>query len=220
MNRRLAAEFTGTAFLLIAVVGGGIAAERLSPSDVGLQLFEAAVVTAFGLAVFIMMFGSISGAHFNPAVTLTDVLLGTRKSSEALPYITAQILGGVAGTVIANLMFELPAIELSNTARSGSGVWLGELVATLGLLLVIFLLVRESASVPTIGIAVGLYIGGAYFFTSSTSFANPAVTIARMFSDTFAGIAPSSAPGFVLAQLLAVPVAVGLLRFWSADLRQ
>ncbi|NND04491.1 MAG: aquaporin family protein [Acidimicrobiia bacterium] len=217
LNRRLAAEFLGTAFLLVAVVGGGIAAQRLSPDDVGLQLFEAAVVTAFGLAVFIMMFGPISGAHFNPSVTLTDMLLGRRTKTEALAYIAAQILGGVFGTVLANLMFELPAVEISTTVRSGSGQWLGELVATIGLLLVIFLLIRHAASIYAIGGAVGAYIGGAYFFTSSTSFANPAVAIARMFSDTFAGIAPASAPAFIFAQLLAVPLVVAMLRFWTVD---
>lgn len=216
LSRRVVAEFVGTAFLLIAVVGGGIAAQRLSPDDVGLQLFEAAVVTAFGLAAFIMMLGPISGAHFNPAVTLADVALGNRPMRETVPYISAQILGGVTGTILSNLMFELPAIEISETARSGSGQWLGEVIATIGLLLVIFLMLRR-ANIDLIGLAVGIYIGGAYFFTSSTSFANPAVTIARMFSDTFAGIAPSSAPGFLIAQLLAVPLAVGLVRYLTAD---
>jgi arsenate reductase len=217
LSRRVLAEFVGTAFLLIAVVGGGIAAQRLSPTDVGLQLFEAAVVTAFGLAAFIMMLGPISGAHFNPSVTLTDLAIGGRSGREALAYVTAQILGGISGTVLANLMFELPAIEISETVRSGAGQWLGEVIATVGLLLVIFLLVRSAASIYTIGWAVGIYIGGAYFFTSSTSFANPAVTIARMFSDTFAGIAPESAPAFIVAQLVAVPLVVALLRFWSAE---
>ena len=216
LSRRVVAEFIGTAFLLIAVVGGGIAAQRLSPNDTGLQLFEAAVVTAFGLAAFIMMLGPISGAHFNPAVTLTDVALGNRPSREAIPYISAQILGGIAGTILSNLMFELPAVEISETVRSGSGQWLGEIIATIGLLLVIFLMLRR-ANTDLIGISVGIYIGGAYFFTSSTSFANPAVTIARMFSDTFAGIAPSSAPGFLIAQLLAVPLAVGLIRYLTVD---
>lgn len=216
LSRRVVAEFVGTAFLLIAVVGGGIAAQRLSPNDTGLQLFEAAVVTAFGLAAFIMMLGPISGAHFNPAVTLADVALGNRPSREAVPYMSAQILGGVTGTILSNLMFELPAIEISETVRSGSGQWLGEVIATIGLLLVIFLMLRR-ASTDLIGIAVGIYIGGAYFFTSSTSFANPAVTIARMFSDTFAGIAPSSAPAFVIAQLLAVPLVVGLVRYLAPE---
>lgn len=216
LSRRVVAEFIGTAFLLIAVVGGGIAAQRLSPNDTGLQLFEAAVVTAFGLMAFIMMLGPISGAHFNPAVTLTDVALGTRPTREAVPYISAQILGGVTGTILSNLMFELPAIEISETVRSGSGQWLGEVIATIGLLLVIFLMLRK-ANTDLIAVAVGVFIGGAYFFTSSTSFANPAVTIARMFSDTFAGIAPSSAPGFLIAQLLAVPLAVGLVRYLTAD---
>jgi len=180
LSRRLVAEFIGTAFLLIAVVGGGIAAQRLSPDDVGLQLFEAAVVTALGLSAFIMMLGPVSGGHFNPAVTLADVAIGNRPRAEAVPYISAQIAGGIVGTIISNLMFELPFIEISATERSGGGQWLGEAVATVGLLLVIFLMLRK-ANTDLIGIAVGFFIGGAYFFTSSTSFANPAVTIGRTF---------------------------------------
>ena len=212
LSRRLVAEFVGTAFLLIAVVGGGIAAQRLSPNDVGLQLFEAAVVTAFGLAAFIFMMGPISGAHFNPAVTIADVMLGHRDRSEAVPYIAAQIGGGIAGTIMSNLMFELPAIELSQTVRDGAGQWLGEVIATIGLLLVIFLMVRTTTT-ALVAPAVGMYIGGAYFFTSSTSFANPAVTIARMFSDTFAGIAPADAPTFIVMQLVGTGLAVVLIRY-------
>ena len=211
LRPRVLAEFIGTAFLLIAVVGGGIAAQRLNPSDPGLQLFEAAVVTAFGLTAFILMMGPISGAHFNPAVTITDVALGTRDRSEAAPYVAAQIGGGILGTVVSNLMFDLPPLEISETVRSGLGQWLGEVIATLGLLLVIFLMVR-AANTAAVAIGVGLFIGGAYFFTSSTSFANPAVTIARIFSDTFAGIAPVSAPAFIAAQLVAVAIAVPLIK--------
>jgi glycerol uptake facilitator-like aquaporin len=212
LPRRLVAEFVGTAFLLIAVVGGGIAAQRLSPGDVGLQLFEAAVVTAFGLAAFIFMMAPISGAHFNPAVTLADVLLGSRARSEAAPYILAQVGGGIVGTILSNLMFDLPAVEISETTRDGAGQWLGEVIATIGLLLVIFLMVR-TATAALVAPAVGMYIGAAYFFTSSTSFANPAVTIARVFSDTFAGIAPSSAPMFVIMQLIGTALAVVLIRY-------
>lgn len=212
LNRRVVAELIGTAFLLVAIVGGGIAAQRLSPADTGLQLFEAAVVTAFGLTAFIMMMGPISGGHFNPAVTLADVALGNRPLAETVPYLAAQFAGAIVGTVIANLMFDLPAVELSETVRSGSGQWLGEVVATFGLLLVIFLMLR-TAGTSMIAVAVGLYIGGAYFFTSSTSFANPAVTVARMFSDTFAGIAPSSAPMFIVAELAAIPLAVLLVKY-------
>lgn len=164
-----------------------------------------------------MVFAPISGAHLNPAVTLADVALGSRDKKGALPYIAAQVLGGITGTVLSNLMFELSAIEISETVRSGSGQWLGEVLATIGPLFVIFLMVREPASVYMIGIAVGIYIGGAYFFTSSTRFANPAVPIARMFSSTFAGIAPSSAPMFLAAQFVAVPLVVAMLRFWSPE---
>ena len=195
LAQRLTAEALGTAFLLMAVVGGGIAAQRLSPGDTGLQLFEAAVVTAFALIALIWMLGPVSGGHFNPAVTFADVALGGRGIGEGLSYIAAQTVGGIAGTLIANLMFELPAVTWSETVRGGSGQLIGEVVATLGLVLVIFMMMR-SGNTGNIAVAVGVYIGAAYFFTSSTSFANPAVTISRMFSDTFAGIAPGSAGPF------------------------
>ena len=214
LSRRLVAEGVGTAFLLMAVVGGGIAAQRLSPEDVGLQLFEAAVVTAFALMMLIWSFGPISGAHFNPCVTLLDVAFGNRSTSEGAAYIGSQIAGGVAGTVLANLMFSLDAVEWSETVRGGAGQLLGEVIATLGLMMVIYLIARPGGGgLGYVAPAVGVYIGGAYFFTSSTSFANPAVTIARMFSDTFAGIAPVSAPGFVLMQLIGAGIALLLVRF-------
>lgn len=211
MARRLVAEYVGTAFLLMAVVGGGIAAQRLSPTDVGLQLFEAAVVTAFALTALILMMGPVSGAHFNPAVTIADVALGGRSPTEGARYVAAQLAGGVSGTVLANLMFELPAVEIASTTRDGSGQYLGEVIATLGLVAVILTMVRTGAQ-STIAVAVGLYIGAAYFFTSSTSFANPAVTVARMFSDTFAGIAPGSVPMFLLMELIGTGVAIWLVR--------
>jgi len=211
LPQRLLAEAVGTAFLLMAVVGGGIAAQRLSPSDVGLQLFEAAVVTAFALTALIWMFGEVSGAHFNPAVTLADLALGGRTVREAAAYIAAQIAGGIVGTMLANLMFELDIITLSTTTRAGPGQLLGEVIATLGLLMVIFMMMR-SAATAQLAMGVGFYIGAAYFFTSSTSFANPAVTVARMFSDTFAGIAPGSAPGFLAMELVGTGLAVWLIR--------
>lgn len=207
--RQLAAELVGTAFLLMAVVGSGIAAQRLSPGDIGLQLFENAVATAFALTALIWAFGPTSGAHFNPAVTLADLALLRRPIREGIAYIGAQLAGGIAGTILANLMFELPPVAWSNTMRGGSGQLIGEAIATLGLLSVIFLMPRRREAV--IAPAVGAYIGAAYFFTSSTSFANPAVTVARMFSDTFAGIHPGSAPAFIAMQLAGAALAIGLV---------
>ena len=209
LMQRLLAEAVGTAFLLMAVVGSGIAAQRLSPGDVGLQLFENAVATAFALMALIWAFGSISGAHFNPAVTLADVVLQGRPAKEGAAYIGAQVTGGIVGTMLANLMFALPAVNWSTRVRSGPDLWLAEVIATLGLLMVIFLIPRSRNAV--VAVAVGAYIGAAYFFTSSTSFANPAVTVARMFSDTFAGIQPSSAPPFILMQLVGAALAIGLV---------
>ena len=209
LSRRLLAEAVGTAFLLMAVVGSGIAAQRLSPGDVGLQLFENAVATAFALMALIWAFGPISGAHFNPAVTLADVVLQKRPVREGVAYVGSQLVGGIAGTILANLMFALPPVTWSTKVRSGPDQWLAEVIATLGLLFVIFLIPRNRAVV--IPVAVGAYIGAAYFFTSSTSFANPAVTVARMFSDTFAGIQPASAPAFIVMQLLGAGLAIGLV---------
>ncbi len=211
LAQRLAAEAVGTAFLLMAVVGSGIAAQRLSPEDIGLQLFENAVATAFALMALIWAFGPISGAHFNPVVTLADVALRGRPVGEGIGYVGAQVAGGISGTVLANLMFTLPPVVWSTKDRGGSGQWLGEIIATLGLLMVIFLIPQRRGVV--VAVAVGAYIGAAYFFTSSTSFANPAVTVARMFSDTFAGIAPGSAPLFITAQLVGAALAVGLVWF-------
>ena len=203
--RRVLAELLGTGLLVTVVVGSGIAAQRLSPDDVGLQLLENAAATAVGLYVLILVFGPVSGAHFNPVVSLADALLGRRSGGlplvEVPVYAVAQVLGAIGGAVLANAMFDLAAVSLSTTTRSGGDLWLSEVVATTGLLLVIFCLARSGQSAVTPA-AVGAYIGGAYFFTSSTSFANPAVTVGRIFSDTFAGIAPASVPGFVVAQLM------------------
>lgn len=213
LARRLAAEALGTAFLIVAVIGSGIMASQLSPSDVGLQLLENAAATAGALVGLILMFGAVSGAHFNPVVTLTDRLLGTTTTRESVLYVAAQVAGGCAGAVVANLMFELPAVELSTTDRSSPALWLSEVVATVGLLLVIQGCVRTGRA-NAVPFAVGAWIGGAYWFTSSTSFANPAVTVARTLSDTFAGIAPASAPMFIVMQLLGAVLAFGLIRLF------
>jgi glycerol uptake facilitator-like aquaporin len=209
--RRLVAEGVGTAFLLIAVVGSGIMASNLS-TDVGLQLLENAAATAGALIGLILMFGAVSGAHFNPIVTLVDRLFGTLTTREATCYALAQTVGGCVGTIIANLMFELDPIDISHTSRSGGHLWLSEVVATIGLLLVIHGCVRTGRA-NAVPFAVGVWIGGAYWFTSSTSFANPAVTIARTLSNSFAGIRPSSAPMFILMQVVGAIVAFALIRF-------
>jgi arsenate reductase len=213
--RRLVAEFTGTGLLVTAVVGSGIMATSLSPTDGGLQLLENSTATVFALAALILIFGPISGAHFNPVVSLADWWLGRRtgtglRGADLGPYLLAQIAGGIGGSILANLMFALPAVHLSTKHRAAGHLWLGEVVATAGLLLLIFALAR-SGRAPVAPAAVGVYIGAAYWFTSSTSFANPAVTIGRAFTDTFAGIAPSSVPGFIAAQLVGLLVAIGLL---------
>jgi glycerol uptake facilitator-like aquaporin len=214
--RRLAAEAVGTGFLVAAVVGSGIAAQRLSPDDVGLQLLENSLATGAALVALILAFGSLSGAHFNPVVTLADRLLGGMSSGGAGAYIAAQVTGGCVGAIAANLMFELPAIEWSPNERATGGLWLGEAVATFGLVLVILGVVRSTsarARASRAAVAVGGYIAAAYWFTSSTSFANPAVTIARTLTDSFAGIEPASVPAFVAAQLGGGIAAVGLARF-------
>jgi len=214
LPRRLLAELLGTAALVAVVVGSGIAASRLSPDDVGLQLLENAVATGLGLFVLILVFGPVSGAHFNPVVSVADAALGGFPKRDVAPYALAQCAGGVLGAVLANLMFELPAVSLAQTERTGGALWLSEVTATTFLLLVVFCLARSglagSSPALTAG-AVGSYIGAAYFFTSSTSFANPAVTLGRVFSDSFAGIAPGSAPGFALAQFVGLAVGVGLV---------
>jgi arsenate reductase len=209
--RATVGEFLGSAGLAAVVVGSGIAAQRLSPGDVGLQLFENAFATALGLAVLILVFASVSGAHFNPVVTVVDILLQRRSWSTAAKYLPSQVLGCIAGAVLANLMFAEPAVSWSTTDRSGWHLLLAEAVATAGLILVIFALVRTGRG-QLAAPAVGAYIGAAYFFTSSTSFANPAITIGRMFTDTFAGIAPVSALPFIAAQLVGAAVGWGLVR--------
>ncbi|MCE2511952.1 MAG: aquaporin family protein [Acidimicrobiia bacterium] len=208
--RALVGEFIGTAFLLAGVVGSGIMAERLS-TDVGVVLLANAAATAGVLLVIIYMFGPVSGAHFNPVVTLAEAALGDRRWAEVVPYIVIQVAGGAFGTILANLMFDLDAVNVSTKARTGSHLWLAEIVATYGLVLVIFLLVRSGRTKLVAG-AVASYIGAAYWFTASTSFANPAVTVARTLSDTFAGIEPASAPMFVAMQLAGAALAALTVR--------
>jgi arsenate reductase len=217
MGRRALAELLGTALLLVAVIGSGIAAERLSPGDTGLQLLQNAAATAAALVAIILAVGSVSGAHLNPVVTVVDRVLGGVDTPAAAVYVGAQVVGACVGAVVANLMFDLPAVEWSTTERSGGGLWLGEVVATLGLLLVVFGTVR-SGRTGAVPFAVGAYIGGAYFFTSSTSFANPAVTVARTVSDTFAGIDPSSVPAFVGAQLVGGALALVVIAALYPDI--
>ncbi len=212
LARRLTAEAVGTGLLVAVVVGSGIAAQRLSPDDVGLQLLENSIATGAGLVALILAFGAVSGAHFNPVVTLADRLLGGLTSVEAGAYAAAQVAGGCAGAIVANVMFELDPVTWSTHERSAGGLWLGEVVATFGLLLVILGVVR-SGRADAAPYAVGGYIAAAYWFTSSTSFANPAVTVARTLTDTFTGIAPSSVPPFVVAQLVGGLAAVALARF-------
>lgn len=214
LPRRLLAELLGTGLLVTVVVGSGIAAAQLSPHDVGLQLLENALATAFGLAALILVFGPVSGASFNPVVTLADWVLARRDGhapplTEVGAYVVAQCVGAVGGAVLANVMFGV-GTAMSTKERASGGHLVGEVVATAGLVLLIFALVRSGRS-ATVAPAVGAYIGGAYWFTSSTSFANPAVTVGRMFSDTFAGIAPSSAPGFIGMQLVGLVVGVLLV---------
>jgi arsenate reductase len=216
LPRRALAEFCGTAFLVAVVVGSGIAAQRLSPNDVGLQLFENAAATAGGLVALILAFGPVSGAHFNPVVSLADSFFGGLSARDLPAYLAAQITGAICGSIVANLMFELDAVHWSDQARSSGGLWLGEVVATIGLLMVIFGVVR-SGRASAAPFAVGAYIGSAYFFTSSTSFANPAVTIGRAFTDTFAGIKPSSVPAFIAFQLVGGAIAVLLIRTLYPD---
>jgi arsenate reductase len=198
--RRVVAEFLGSAFLGALVVGSGIAAQRLSPGNTGLQLFENAAATAAGLVAIILMVGAVSGAHLNPVVSFVDAAFGGLPWREAAAYLPAQVAGCVTGAVTANVMFGMAAFEVSTKARASGPHFLSEVIATTGLVLVIFALARSGRSrlAPA---AVGAYIGAAYLFTSSTSFANPAITVGRMFSNTFAGIAPSSVPSFVVAQV-------------------
>ena len=209
--RRLTAEFLGSAFLAAVVIGSGIAAQRLSPGQTGLELVENAAATAAGLFAIILMFGPVSGGHFNPVVSFADAAFGGRSWREAVAYLPAQVAGCIGGAVLANLMFALPAVTISGKHRATGAHFLSEIIATAGLLLVIFALARSgrARSAPA---AVGAYIGAAYWFTSSTSFANPAITIGRTFSDTFAGIAPSSVLPFIAAQILGGIVAVAIIK--------
>lgn len=211
LARRLGAEFVGSALLAALVIGSGIAAQSLSPTDVGLQLLENAIATALGLPVLILVFGPISGAHFNPVVSIVDSVSGMRPWKDTLLYIPIQVAGCILGAIIANLMFGHAAVSISTTERMTGPHFLAEVVATAGLILVIFALARNGRASMTPA-AVGAYIGAAYFFTSSSSFANPAITIGRAFSDTFAGIAPASVPGFVAAQLIGAALGYVLVR--------
>lgn len=210
MSRKLLAEYLGSLLLAALVVGSGIAAAELS-ADPGLRLLENAAATAAGLYVLILVFGPVSGAHFNPVVTVVDAMLGGTPWRTAVAYVPVQVVGCVSGAVVANVMFDLAPVSIAATGRATVAHGVSEVVATAGLVLVIFLLVR-SGRVGRVPAAVGAYIGAAYWFTSSTSFANPAITVGRVFSDTFAGIAPASVPLFVLAQVVGGVVAVGVLR--------
>lgn len=215
LPRRLLAEAIGSGLLVTVVVGSGIAAQQLSPGNTGLQLLENSTATVFGLAVLILMFGPVSGAHFNPVVTAADWLLGRRTNTgisglHVLPYITAQTIGAVLGAMLANAMFDLPIAQISGTDRASVGHGVGEIVATAGLVALIFLLARSGRHALSAA-AVGAYIGAAYWFTSSTSFANPAVTIGRIFTDTFAGIAPGSVPLYIGAQIIGGAIGLGLV---------
>lgn len=215
LGRRLLAEGVGSALLVTVVVGSGIAAERLSPGDTGLQLLANSLTTVFGLAVLILLFGPVSGGHFNPVVSAVAWLLGRRDGTglsgrDVAAYTGVQVLGAVLGAVLANAMFDLAPLQISTTVRGGPGQWLGEVVATAGLIALIFALARTGRGGQSAA-AVGAYIGAGYWFTSSTSFANPAVSIGRIFSDTFAGISPVSVPGFVLAQLAGAALGAGLV---------
>lgn len=216
LARRCLAEFLGTAFLLAGVVGSGIAATQLS-DDHGLQLLQNAFATGAVLVALILALGSVSGAHLNPAVTLVDRWFGGVANREALGYLVAQLAGAVVGVCLANLMFDLPVVEISERARDGNSLLLGEGVATFGLLVVIFGVVR-SGRIGAVAFAVGAYIAAAYYFASSTSFANPAVTIGRVFTDTFTGIAPGNVPAFLAVQLLGALLAAIVIRVLYPDI--
>ena len=213
--RAAVAEFVGTGFLVAAVIGSGIAATRLSPNDVGLQLLQNSLITGGVLVALILALQPVSAA-FNPVVTLVELALGAIKATTAAVLIVAQILGGFLGAIMANLMFDLPAVSISTHERAGPNLWLAEVIATLGLVTVIFGMAR-SGRTNTIAVGVAGYITAAYWFTSSTSFANPAVTTARIFSDTFAGITPSSVPLFVIMQVIGGGIAYALVRLLYPD---
>ncbi|MFI5042285.1 MAG: MIP/aquaporin family protein [Acidimicrobiales bacterium] len=211
LGRRLFAEFLGTGLLVAAVVGSGITAAKLSPGDVGLELLENTAATVGALVALILALGPVSGAHFNPVVTLVDRVFGGISTGDAAAYIGAQITGALGGALLANAMFALPTFEASTKTRSAGPLWLAEVVATFGLVVIIFGVVRSGRATAA-PFAVGAYIGGAYFFTSSTSFANPAVTIGRTITNTFAGIRPASAPPFIAMQLIGGALAVAAVR--------
>ena len=215
LPRRLLAEYLGSAFLAAVVIGSGIAAQQLS-DDTGLQLLENAAATAAGLFAIILMFGPVSGGHFNPVVSLVDAAFGGLSRRDTLAYIPAQIAGCISGAIVANAMFALSAVSIATTHRASPAHVFAEVVATFGLLLLIFALVRSGRSASAAA-AVGAYIGAAYWFTSSTSFANPAISVGRIFSDTFAGIAPASVPAFVAAQLVGGALAYGVVRVLYPD---
>jgi glycerol uptake facilitator-like aquaporin len=210
MFKKLIAEAIGTAFLLIGVVGSGIMADALSPDNTGVALLANAIATGCILYVIITLLGPISGAHFNPAVSLAFMLRGELSVANALPYIIVQISAGIVGVWIAHLMFDLTVLQTSTTLRTGASQWVSEIVATFGLLFVILGGLRHApTAIPTL---VAIYITGAYWFTSSTSFANPAVTIARSLTDTFAGILPGNMPMFIVMQLIGATIAVAVAR--------
>jgi glycerol uptake facilitator-like aquaporin len=215
LARRLLAELVGTGLLVATVIGSGIAAQQLSPGDTGLQLLQNSITTVFGLGVLILLFGPVSGAHFNPVVSAVDWLLGRRQGIgltglDTVAYTVVQVAGGFVGALLANVMFDLPAVQISDHVRSGVGLWVGEVVATAGLLAVIVALARTGRASLSAA-AVASWIGAAYWFTSSTSFANPAVTVARMFSDTFAGISPASVPLFIVFQIVGATLGTALV---------
>lgn len=214
LPRRLLAEFLGTGLLVAVVVGSGVAAQRLSPDDTGLQLLQNSLATVFGLGVLVLVLGPVSGAHLNPVVSAVDWWLGRRgggglSAGDLGAYAVAQTAGGASGALLANVMFGLPAVQVATTARAGAGLWIGEVVATAGLVVVVLALARTGRASLSAAAVAG-WIGAAYWFTSSTSFANPAVTVARMLSDTFAGIAPASVPAFVAAQVVGAALGTGV----------
>ncbi len=213
--KKLLAEYLGTTLLVAIVVGSGIMATDLT-KDVGLQLLINTIATVFGLGVLILILAPISGAHFNPVVTMVDLIQGKSSALQFIQYVFAQVLGAISGALLANAMFDRAIIETATKIRAGSNLYLAEVVATAGLILVINLLVVQK-NLTVIPVAVAVWIGSAYFFTSSTSFANPAVTVGRIFSDSFAGIAPSSAPAFIAAQILGALIGLGLVKVLTND---
>jgi glycerol uptake facilitator-like aquaporin len=213
--KKLLAEYLGTTLLVAIVVGSGIMATDLT-KDVGLQLLINTIATVFGLGVLILILAPISGAHFNPVVTMVDLFQGKSSALQFIQYVFAQVLGAISGALLANVMFDRAIIETATKLRAGSNLYLAEVVATAGLILVINLLVVQK-NLTVIPAAVAVWIGSAYFFTSSTSFANPAVTVGRTFSDSFAGIAPSSAPAFIAAQILGALIGLGLVKVLTHD---